>query len=354
MLTTLAAHWQSTGHAVTILDFSAADVQPFFPLPAGVIERRLDLHRHSYGPLQAIGANLRRLRVLRGALRESSPDVVIAFLHRTSILTVAASFGTGLRVIVSERTDPHAGDLGSAWAVLRGMTYPFATGIVVQTAAARLAFPRWLRGRITVIPNPISPGAVGVRPFSGRGTTVMGLGRLGHEKGFDLLIQAFARVAGDHPGWRLVILGEGTERGALEDLRDELRVADLVSLPGTTQRPFDELGTAGIFVLPSRIEGFPNALIEAMAGGAPSIATDCRSGPAEIIRHGVDGLLVPIDDVVAMAAALDSLMNDETLRRTLGARATEVADRLDPRAIGSQWGQLIKTAVGSRRARTAR
>lgn len=351
VLTLLADGWRARGHAVTILVFSGPDVEPFFRLPEGVTERRLDLLGRSSGPVEAVTANVRRLRILRAAIRESEPDAVIAFLHRTSVLTVAASLGLRIPVIVAERTDPHAGDLSYAWALLRGIVYPFAVRIVVQTKAARAAFPRWLRGRIIAIPNPISPGAIGARPFEGRQTTVVALGRLGHEKGFDLLIEAFAKVAAAHPGWRLIILGEGSERRALEDLRDRCRVADRVDLPGTTTRPFDELGVAGIFVLPSRVEGFPNALIEAMAGGAPSISTDCRSGPAEIVHDGVDGLLVPTEDVAAMAAALDRLMGDPTLRRALGARATEVSSRLDPGIIGARWDDLIATAVRPRRRR---
>ena len=127
-----------------------------------------------------------------------------------------------------------------------------------------------------------------------------------------------------------------------------------MDLPGTTTRPFDELGTAGIFVLPSRVEGYPNALIEAMAGGAPSIATDCRSGPAEIVRDGVDGLLVPTEDVAALAAALDRLMGDPALRRALGAQATAIATRLDPAVIGRRWDDLIATVARPRRRRVAR
>ena len=148
-----------------------------------------------------------------------------------------------------------------------------------------------------------------------------------------------------------MIHGEGAERRALEALLDGSAVADRVDLPGTTQRPFDALGTAGIFVLPSRVEGFPNALVEAMAGGAPSIATDCRSGPAEIVRDGVDGLLVPTEDVDALAAALDRLMGDAALRRALGARAIEVAAGLDPETIGRRWDALIASVVRRRRPR---
>lgn len=348
VLTTLAERWVAAGHAVTIVDFSPPDVEPFFALPDGVVERRLGLLRESRNVLHAIGSNVGRIRRLRAAIRESRPDVVIAFINRTSILTILASRGLGIPVIVAERTDPRAGDLGRAWAPLRAVIYPLAARVVVQTGTARAAFPTWIRRRTTIIPNPLTPGAAGERPFDARESIVVGLGRLHRAKGFDLLIRAFADIAAAHPAWRLSIWGEGPERASLERLRSELRLDDRVDLPGNTGQPLDELGRAGIFVLSSRVEGFPNALIEAMAGGAPVIATDCRSGPAEIVHDGVDGVLVPTEDVPALAAAMDRLMTDAAARRALGERATDIGAQLDAGAIVGRWDALIGVVRRSR------
>ncbi len=128
------------------------------------------------------------------------------------------------------------------------------------------------------------------------------------------MLPAFAKVAGDHPGWRLVIWGEGPERAALEALRDRLGLTDRVDLPGLTERPGQWVEDATVFVLSSRFESFGNVVTEAMAAGLPVVTTDCPWGPGEIVRHGVDGWVVAPEDVAALADGLATLMADGELR----------------------------------------
>jgi glycosyltransferase involved in cell wall biosynthesis len=174
---------------------------------------------------------------------------------------------------------------------------------------------------------------------------LVAMGRLGPEKGFDLLIAAFARLAATHPEWSLTILGEGRERARLEALVESLGMTGRVSLPGRAADPLPHLAIAHVFALSSRREGFPNALLEAMAAGLPPVAFDCRSGPAEIITDGVNGLLVPDGDVDALAASLRRLMESPAERQRLGANARGVADVLSPDRILLAWDAL----VGARR-----
>jgi glycosyltransferase involved in cell wall biosynthesis len=167
------------------------------------------------------------------------------------------------------------------------------------------------------------------------------MGRLGKEKGFDLLIRAFAAIAGEHPRWDVTIFGEGPERGALAGEIERSGVAGRVSLPGRTTDTEGVLRGADLFVLPSRYEGFPNALCEAMACGLPVVAFDCRSGPATIVRDGVDGVLVPAENVDALSAAMARLIADPEGRRRMGARAAEVSDRFSVERIASLWGRIL-------------
>jgi glycosyltransferase involved in cell wall biosynthesis len=175
------------------------------------------------------------------------------------------------------------------------------------------------------------------------------MGRLSPEKGFDLLIRAFAQVAASHPDWSLQILGEGEHRPALEALVHAFQLGDRVRLPGWVDQPESLLQQAALFVLSSRYEGFPNALLEAMASGLTCISFDCDSGPVEIIRHEVDGLLVPAEDTDALARALERLMADEALRVRLALEATTVVARFGYDGVLEQWDRLVDAAGPSDR-----
>ncbi len=161
------------------------------------------------------------------------------------------------------------------------------------------------------------------------------------QKGFDLLISAVASLYPKYPEWQLVIVGEGPERPALERQAARLGLANVVHFPGWVSQPYDYYHTAGVFVLSSRFEGFPNALLEAMAAGCAVVATDCPSGPKSIVSHGVNGLLVPSGDPQALALALGRLLADEGERARFGLAARGVLDRFAPGEVLPQWSRLF-------------
>lgn len=158
---------------------------------------------------------------------------------------------------------------------------------------------------------------------------VLAVGRLVPAKGFDLLLRATARVGRERP-LRLLILGDGPQRAPLLELARELAIADTVALPGFTRNPFSAMRRCTVFALPSRYEGLPGALIQAMACGAPVIAADCAAGPAEIVTDGADGLLVPPEDVDSLAAAIRRLLDRPDERRRLAEAARRTAARFRP------------------------
>jgi glycosyltransferase involved in cell wall biosynthesis len=172
------------------------------------------------------------------------------------------------------------------------------------------------------------------------------MGRLTPQKGFDVLLQAFALCQPETLHWSLIILGEGEERGRLEALAARLGITSAVRLPGYVRDASRVLREGDLFVLPSRYEGFPNALLEAMACGLPVISTDCPSGPAEIVRHGVDGLLIPPEDVDALSIAMRQLIATPDDRRRLGSRAVEVVERFSLTNVRRSWDELLAKCAG--------
>jgi glycosyltransferase involved in cell wall biosynthesis len=174
---------------------------------------------------------------------------------------------------------------------------------------------------------------------------LLGAGRLEPQKGFDSLLEAFAGIAQTHTDWDLVILGEGTLRTMIEQ---QVQVAGLekrVHLPGLVGNVGEWYERADLYVMSSRFEGFGNTLAEALAYGLPAVSFDCDTGPRDIIRHEMDGLLVPPGDVTGLAAALDRLMRDANLRKRFAERAVEARERFSITRIAGMWEELFERVV---------
>ncbi len=311
-------------------------------LVSGVRVKRLDLTRDSRSPGEALAANWRRLKSLRKALADAEPALVISFVHVTNVLTLLASFGLGLRIIVCEESEPSFSPQGRIWRLLRWLSYPLASRLVVHSRGAREWFERLPLIRVRVIANAVPvPDVLPDPDRTSRDQLVLSVGRLGSEKGYDLLIPAFAEATYDRPDWRLLILGEGGQRASLEQAVAQLGLVDRVSLPGVKSDPWAFYQKAAIFVSSSRHEGFGIALCEAMASGCAVIATDCPSGPREIVADRINGLLVTAGDIDAMAKALRNLIEDEGLRSKLAANAPQVAQRFHPDTIKRAWFKLF-------------
>jgi glycosyltransferase involved in cell wall biosynthesis len=200
-----------------------------------------------------------------------------------------------------------------------------------------------MRVRGWVIPNQINLPSEIERKYGLK--SIVGVGRLVPQKGFDLLIAAFHQIAEEHPDWRLSIGGDGPERNALLNLRDRLGLQDRVNLPGVSRKPSQWIETAEVFALSSRHEGWGIVLMEAMAAGLAVTAFDCDFGPREMITHEEDGLLLPNGDVDALAATLAGLVEDGTLRQKLGEAAAKSSKRFASDRIMELWDEVIGTAL---------
>lgn len=340
----LVNEWVRGGHEVSLVTFEMPDTEPFFAIDRRVDVQTLAADSSKRGIAARLGANVRRVRRLRSLLKDLRPDAVVAFMTEASVVALAAAKGLGIPVVVSERNQPDRPGLGGIHRLGRRLTYTSAAAIVVQTAdiaewARRFGVP------VEIIPNPVS-----IEPLAPERRAsppiVAAMGRLTGQKGFDVLIASFASIAGRHPDWRLVIHGEGPERAGLERAAAVSECGGRISLPGLSKDAAAALAQASLFVLPSRFEGYPNVLIEALAAGLPVIATSCPGGNAEILGEGEFGLLVPPDDSSALAKALDTMMSSADVRAMYAALSRDAVAGLETSGVSRRWLDLLSRVGG--------
>lgn len=333
-------------HYVTLITLDEPGAPSFFPVDPLVSIIGLDALGGS-GTLNRLGRIAVRLVKIRWVVGRIRPDVLISFMDTMNITVLLATRGLGVPVIVSERVDPaaHHHRIGRLKSALRRLTYPWADRVVVQTRRAATFFADLAPGRLVVLPNPVAPAERAASPGrlgpDGR-FRLIGVGRLDPQKGFDLLIEAFARVAADFPEWDLVIFGEGDGRPELSRRIAARGLTHRVRLPGVTAAIEAEYGKAHVLAFPSRYEGFPNVFAEAMATGLPTVAFKNVSGVEDLAVHLQTTLLAPHGDIYAYADHLATLMADPELRRRLGAAARDRIKEFSPTTVYAQWRRLVE------------
>ncbi|RYG96696.1 MAG: glycosyltransferase family 4 protein [Alphaproteobacteria bacterium] len=340
----IANHWIASQHTVTIITFEAPESVPYYPFHSGITVVRLGVppgRTSKFGSAAAVG---RRVLRLRSAVRLAKPDFILSFLTRTNVMVLLATLGMSVPVVVSERNNPAVQPFGKIWKWFQARLYPRAFGLVTMTQGALDYFPETLRRRGWVIANAVDLPKDWVDRR--KNNTLTAVGRLTHQKGFDLLLKAFAQIAAKHPDWRLVIWGEGDDRMALETLRRALGLQERVEMPGVTSKPGLWVETADVFVLSSRYEGWGIVLLEAMAARLPVVSYECEWGPGAMVTNGDDGILVPCENIDALAAALDTMLSDVNLREAMAANAAITAQNYLPERILARWDDVLLSAVG--------
>lgn len=334
----LAAHRAELGDEVHVAAMTCPDAGSYFDYPDNVVLHVLD-RENGRGLLPL---PLRRLASIRKLVRALSPNVCLSFLTKVNVLTLLAT-GSSVPVIASERNNPLAQKAHPLWRRAQNALMPRAAAMVMQTERARQDLPTQVQPCAQVIPNPCAP-IDGVAP-SPSGKRLVAVGRLDHQKGFDLLIDAMSLLREKQPDARLTIYGEGAARASLEAQRDRLGLQDIVSLPGKSARHGEWIRTSDILVLSSRFEGFPNVVAEAVVSGLPVVAFDCAYGPRELVFDGVNGLLVQDGNVGALADAIGRLMSNPTLRAAMADANVRLQQKLAPETILALWDRTISDAA---------
>lgn len=337
---TLANAWARQQHAVTAISF--ADTRDdVFRLDPSIRRTAIGGQGNSSNIAAALIANVRRWRRLRSAIRASRADTVLAFIGTTNILTILATRGLPVRTIVAERNDPARQSLGRFWDPMRRWLYRRADLVIANSRAALESMTAYVpRTRMAWLPNPVRV-APNDDVAETAAPTILATGRLHRQKGFDVLLHAFALFMANHPAWRLLIFGEGAERDALERLADDLGVGASIEMPGFTANPFAHYKTARFLVHPARYEGLPNVVLEAMSVGLPAIVTQAQPGILDFVTDGVSGLVVPADDPAALAAAMARLADDDALGKRLSAAGASAIAACQPDTAVAAWTAAV-------------
>ncbi len=329
------------GYDVIILLDSSADPQNcIYPLDPRIQIEKIPPAKYSGGLLL--------LWEKRRIFLRYKADCIIGFLWDINLIIAMSLNFCRTPVILSERSNMDY-DLSylnrrGLFLLRRGFRHLNALVLQTETIKKLMVQAPWSIPEkiIRVIANPVRRFQIQKQLPQCLYPRIIAIGRLVHLKGLDLLLAAFAEAAEHFPEWQLDIFGQGPLREELEIKRNQLGLEKRVHFRGITTDVYAELERSNIFVLPSRIEGFPNVLLEAMAAGVAVIAADCKFGPGEIIDNENNGLLIPPENIPALTQALKRLMSDAELREKLGSAARSVQERYAEEKIVKRWINLIE------------
>lgn len=329
VMSELANAWSNQKHEIHLV--LLAKSEHFYYIDDNVIIHNLGF-THS-GVFNKAFNELKVFFKLRKILKQKKPDFVLSFMSKYNILTILAASNLNLRVFVSDRSNPKK-QLPFHISFLRKITYRFAHGIIAQTSLAKAVLEENTGNRnIVVIPNPLK--AISVCENIEKDKIILNVGRLVEEKGQKYLLEAFTKI--EDTEWKIAILGDGPLYDLLKEQAEKLGLSDRVIMPGTVNEIDRWLTKASVFAFPSVSEGFPNALVEAMAAGLPCVSFDCDAGPRDIIIDGKNGYLVPVRDVEVLANRLETLINNAAIRMRLSKEAAKIVNDFGVKKISDDY-----------------
>lgn len=291
---------------------------------------------------KTVSKGIKRVRLLRKSIKELNPDIVISFLPHVNVYTSLAIAPLNIPHVVSERNNPYIDPKNKILRILKKLCFYKADGVVFQTLDAKYFYSKKTRKKSTIICNPVVN-----RKFhhvSSRTKNIISVGRLTEQKNHKYLIESFFESKLYEEGYKLKIYGEGPLKKSLINLSASLHLSDSIIFMGNDELWYEKEKDAGLFVLSSNYEGMPNALLEALCVGIPSISTNCPSGgPKEIINSGINGILVECGNVCDLSKEMRHVVLDKKLQSKLSTENKETYLKFSSNLIAKKWiNYLIK------------
>jgi GalNAc-alpha-(1->4)-GalNAc-alpha-(1->3)-diNAcBac-PP-undecaprenol alpha-1,4-N-acetyl-D-galactosaminyltransferase len=339
VLTTLANFWAIHGHDVVIIKLD--DANSFYNVDPNITIVSLNIHKKNKWLIKKIIHNLKIVRFIRQTIQKYNPDIVLSFMTRTNIYSILSTCFINLPIIISERNN-YDGLSNRYLRCLRRILYPFSDGLVVQSQYNYDKFYYVKHKKIIFNPNWIVEKDR--KQAIDKKKIIFAVGRLVKVKRFDWLIQLLNQL--DRKilkNWRVFIAGDGEEKAFLMELTQKYHLSKIVTFMGEIKDIVHIYQQASIFISLSKKEGFPNALAEAMALGCACIATDCESGPSELIENNQNGFLIPVDNFEMAKEKLVELINNESLRYKYSIAAQNSMKRFNLIHIVKEWEMFIQS-----------
>lgn len=283
----------------------------------------------------------KKIKAIRMSTKSFDPDAVVCFLWYTGVWMVTAMLGTKYPIVTTCRNNPYL--VPNKWflRLLRNLSIIFSNGCIFQTQESAKYFDMWIRKKGVVIPNPVTNQIPDYIPYSERDKIIVSVGRLNKQKNQKLLIESFSEIASQYPEYELHIYGEGDEYSNLKEMITLLNLEGRVFLQGVSKNVIIKVAEASLFVLTSDYEGMPNALIESLAVGTPSIATNCPMGPSELIHDNINGLLVPVGNKDELVIAMKKILDNSILAESISNKSLDIREKLSINKIYSKYLEYL-------------
>lgn len=332
------------GHDVTLISISGCDI--CFPIDDNI---KL-IHISNKGKDRVLNIIERYLK-LKKILRKIRPDIVINYWYQGVYLCYLMSKKITGKIVYSERGDPGDVEYLGLLGAVRKITLPKVDGVVFQTSAAQKYFNRNIQKKSIVIPNPVFLEIKKSKISNvDRKKKIVGVGRLHPQKNFDLLIEAFSHIVKIYPDYKLEIYGEGELKRNLEAKIRSLNLSGCVILKGNVNNVQAKIYDASLFVLSSKFEGMPNALLEAMIVGLPCISTNWNPGGIEdIITNEENGIIVKNNDVKEMTEAICKVLGDQDFANKLGSKAKNKVKGYSETEVMKEWDEFLSGLLNNQK-----
>lgn len=340
VIVNLAEYFQKEGYKVYVVTkLKEADE---YALSDGIIRVVADLDDAEETKSRIQNLYL-RVHKLRKVWKEIKPDIIVSFIRKNNVMAIASSRCLKIPVVVSVRSNPKRELSGFIMKKISFFLFGLADGIVLQTNQAKEFFPKFLQKKVIILPNSLNTAFLNFPKLSEEKKEIVTVGRIDENKNQSMLVKAFGEIAAIYPDWVLKLYGNGEKKEELESYVKTKRLENQIIFMGEVSDIQNRIKDSAIFVLPSKQEGMPNALIEAMTLGLAVISTDCPcGGPADLITDGENGILIPVDDSKELKNSLEKLMDDSNYRNKIGEDAIKIVERLHPDIVNKMWKEYLE------------